>query len=205
VNTFQSSKITFTLIALNVIAYLLVALKGGNIMNPGGLLLVEWGANFAPLTFGEKEIWRLLTSMFLHGSLMHLVINMYSLYSVGSMVEILCGKTRYLAIYILCGLIASATSLGFNMLRPHPGISIGASGAVFAIYGFFLVVIWLRKDLVAAAARQQTLQSGAIFIGINLFLGFISSGIDNAAHVGGLVSGVLTGLVIAPRIRIMLR
>lgn len=197
----KHSKITFSLIAINVIAYLLVALKGGNIMQPGGRTLVEWGANFAPLTLGHLEIWRLFTSIFLHGSLMHLAVNMYSLFSVGSAVELLCGRKKYLTVYIICGLAASAASLAYNMLRARPGISIGASGAIFAIYGFFLVLMWLREDLIHPSARRQILQSGAIFIGINLLLGFMSSGIDNAAHIGGLISGLLAGLLLAPTIR----
>lgn len=198
----QQARLTFILIALNVIAYLVVALQGGNFLQPGGRELVKLGANFAPFTVGHLEIWRLLTSMFLHGSLMHLAINMYSLYSVGTMVEFLCGRKKYLAIYLICGLIGSVASVGANLLRTRPGISIGASGAVFGIYGFFLLLMWLRKDLVHPSARRQILQSGAIFIGINLFLGFMSPGIDNAAHIGGLVSGLLASLILAPGIRI---
>lgn len=169
-------------------------------MQPGGRTLVEWGANFAPMTLGHREFWRLFTSIFLHGSLMHLAVNMYSLYSVGSSVELLCGRKKYLIVYIVCGLAASAASLAFNMLRTRPGIGIGASGAIFAIYSFFLVLMWLRKDLIHPAARRQILQSGAVFVGLNLFLGFISMGIDNAAHIGGLVSGFLAGLLLAPTI-----
>jgi rhomboid protease GluP len=193
--------VTFLLIAVNTIAYLLTALAGNGLMQPGGRALIEWGANFAPLTLGQMEIWRLFTSLFLHGSLMHLAVNMYSLYSVGSMVEILCGRAKYLSVYFVCGLAASAASLGYNTLRARPAISIGASGAIFAIFGFFLVLMWLRKDLVHPSARRQTLQSGAIFIAANLFLGLANSGIDNAAHIGGLISGCLAGLILAPTIR----
>lgn len=193
--------VTIILIAVNVAAYVLIASQGGNFMQPGGRTLVNWGANFAPLTLGHGELWRLFTSMFLHGSVMHLAINMYSLYSVGSMVEILSGRKKYLAIYLVCGLLGSIASVAFNAMRSHPGISIGASGAVFAIYGFFLVLMWLRKDLIHPAARRQILQSGALFIAINLFLGIVSSGIDNAAHVGGLVGGIVAGLLLARSVR----
>lgn len=193
----QQARLTFILIGLNVLIYLIVALQGTNFLQPGARELVKFGANFAPLTIGHLEVWRLLTSMFLHGSLMHLAINMYSLYSVGSMVEILCGRKKYLVIYLVCGLAGSLASVGANMLRSRPGISIGASGAVFGIYGFFLLLMWLRKDLVHPSARRQILQSGAIFIGINLFLGFMSPGIDNAAHIGGLISGLFASLILA--------
>ncbi len=197
----RTSPVTFILMAMSVAVYLLMALQSGDLMSPGGRNLVAWGANFAPLTLGRGELWRLFTSMFLHGSLMHLAINMYSLYSVGSMVEILCGRKKYLAIYLLCGLAGSAASVIFNAMRKYPGISIGASGAIFAIYGFFLMLMWLRKDLIHPSARRQILQSGAFFIAINLFLGFMSSGIDNAAHLGGLVSGVFAGLLLARGVR----
>ena len=198
----QQARLTFILIALNVIAYILVAVQGSNFLQPGGRELVKFGANFAPLTIGHLEVWRLFTSMFLHGSLMHLAINMYSLYSVGSMVEYLCGKKKFLVIYLVCGLAGSLASVGANLLRTRPGISIGASGAVFGIYGFFLLLMWLRRDAVNPSARRQILQSGAIFIGINLFLGFISPGIDNAAHIGGLISGLCAALLLAPGIRL---
>ncbi len=201
----KNSPVTLILIAVNAAAYLFVALQGGDLMHPGGRNLVAWGANFAPLTLGHGEIWRLFTSMFLHGSVMHLAINMYSLYSVGSMVEILCGRKKYLAIYLVCGLAGSVASVAFNTLRAHPGISIGASGAIFAIYGFFLVLMWLRKDLIHPEARRQTLQSGAFFIAINLLLGFMSSGIDNAAHIGGLAGGIVAGILLARGIRPGLR
>lgn len=193
----KNSPVTFILIAVNVAAYVLMASQGSNFMQPGGRTLVNWGANFAPLTVGHGELWRLFTSMFLHGSVMHLAINMYSLYSVGSMVEILSGRKKYLAIYLFCGLLGSIASVAFNAVRAHPGISIGASGAIFAIYGFFLVLMWLRKDLIHPGARRQILQSGAFFIAINLFLGLMSSGIDNAAHVGGLAGGFVAGLLLA--------
>lgn len=197
----KNSPITLGLITVNVAIYGVMALQGAEFMHPGGRTLVAWGANFAPLTLGHGEIWRLFTSMFLHGSLMHLAINMYSLYSVGSMVETLCGRKKYIAIYLLCGLTGSVASVTFNTMRAHPGISIGASGAIFAIYGFFLMLMWLRQDLIHPSARRQILQSGAFFIAINLFLGFMSSGIDNAAHIGGLASGVAAGLVLAHGVR----
>ncbi len=200
-NSLKYAKVTFILIVVNVTAYIVTAIAGNDLMQPGGRTLVEWGANFAPLTLGHMQIWRLFTSLFLHGSLMHLAVNMYSLYSVGSMVEALCGRTKYLAVYLLCGLVASAASLGYNTLRSRPAISIGASGAIFAIFGFFIVLMWLRKDLIHPSVRRQTLQSGAIFIAANLFLGFANSGIDNAAHIGGLASGFLAGMLLAPTIR----
>jgi rhomboid protease GluP len=94
----RTSVVTIILIAINLVAYAAVAMKSGDFMRPGGSDLVVFGANFAPLTIGHLEIWRLLTSMFLHGSLMHLAINMYSLYSVGTMVEFLCGRKKYLEV-----------------------------------------------------------------------------------------------------------
>ncbi|MBN8222622.1 MAG: rhomboid family intramembrane serine protease [Spirochaetes bacterium] len=199
----QQARVTFILIAINIVAYVFVALQGSNMLQPGGRELVKFGANFVPFTVGQLELWRLLTSVFLHGSLMHLAINMYSLYSVGSMVEFLCGRTKYLVIYLACGLAGSLASAGANLLRTRPGISIGASGAVFGIYGFFLLLMWLRKDLVHPSARRQILQSGAIFIGINLFLGFMSPGIDNAAHIGGLIAGLAAALLFVRSIRLI--
>ena len=196
------SQVTILLIAINVVAYLLVALVSGHFVQPTVRDLVRFGANFAPLTLGHLEIWRLLTSMFLHGSLMHLLVNMYSLYSVGSAVEFLCGKIKYLIVYFVCGLAGSLASLMFSVARGRPTVSIGASGAVFAIYGFFLMLMWLRRDLIHAPARREILRSGAIFIGFNLFFGLVSSGIDNAAHIGGLLTGILAGILLASTVRL---
>jgi rhomboid protease GluP len=200
-NAFKTGKTTLVLIGINVGIYLIVALQSGNIVHPSGRALVQWGANFAPLTLGHLEVWRLLTSMFLHGSLMHLAVNMYSLYQVGVATEFLCGTRKFLGVYFICGLAASAASLAYNTMRARPAISIGASGAVFAVFGFFLILMWLRTDLILPTARRQILQSGAVFIGFNLFFGLASSGIDNAAHIGGLLTGLLAGLLLAPTVR----
>ena len=151
-------------------------------------------AYFRPSTT-NGEWWRLLTNSFLHGGLMHLLGNMYGLLFVGLFLEPKLGKTKYAVIYLTTGIIASTASLYFN----EPIVSIGASGAIFGLYGVFLALIMTKvfpKDF-----SKAFLTSTLIFIGYNLLMGFAGTRIDNAAHIGGLVSGFIIGLILTLQLK----
>jgi rhomboid protease GluP len=130
--------------------------------------------------------------MFLHGGFMHLFLNMWALYQIGGIFETLFGSTRFLLTYFVSGLVASLVSSIF--IPPFtPGV--GASGAIFGILGALILALrrsplWSRKEWSGALARQL-----AIWAGINIVIGFTMPGIDNAAHIGGFVAGLLLGLV----------
>lgn len=185
--------ITPCLIMLNLLIYIIMVFAGLGIVSFKGLDLLHWGANFRPYTI-NGQWWRLLTSTFLHGGLLHIISNMLTLLFVGIFLEPLLGRTRYALIYLATGILASLTSLWWYTEK----ISIGASGAIFGLYGIFLSLMLLKvfpKDF-----SKAFLVSTLLFVGYNLILG-LAGGIDNAAHIGGLVSGFITGLLLAPSLK----
>jgi rhomboid protease GluP len=182
--------ITPILIYANIGIYLLMAITGLGFISFKGQDLLLWGANYGPLTIGG-EWWRLLTSTFLHGGLMHLLANMYGLLFVGIFLEPLLGRAKYLTAYILTGILASVASIWWY----DATVSVGASGAIFGLYGVFLALL-LTKVFPPDFAKTFLI-STAIFVGFNLLMG-LTGGIDNAAHIGGLLSGFVIGLFLSP-------
>lgn len=144
--------------------------------------------------FVDGEYWRLVTTVLVHGSIIHLLFNMYALWIIGPVVEALYGPVRYLSTYVLCAAAGSAASYVFSDAR----ISVGASGAVFGLFGVLLVADRVHKPALTRNARNIT-QQIAILIAINLFIGFSVPNIDNAAHIGGLIAGAWLGFVVVPR------
>ncbi|MEO6722897.1 MAG: rhomboid family intramembrane serine protease [Ferruginibacter sp.] len=179
--------VTYTIIGINVLVFILMAANGAGIVDANSLVHISWGSNYSPLTL-TGDYWRLLTSTFIHFGIIHLLMNMYCLYTVGIYLEPMLGKIRYTAAYICTGILASLTSLWWHT---EPLNSAGASGAVFGLYGLFIAL--LTSNLVPKKMRQQLLQSTGIFIVYNLAYG-MKGGVDNAAHIGGLVSGFVVGL-----------
>ena len=139
---------TYAIIVLNVIVFILMVMDGAGIMEPNGLVHLKWGSNFGPLTL-SGDWWRLLSNVFIHFGIIHLAMNMYSLYMAGVYLEPLLGKTRYITAYLCTGVLASITSLWWHST---PVNSAGASGAIFGMYGWsshFLLLIlypnWYAK------------------------------------------------------------
>lgn len=185
--------ITPILLDLNILIFALMVISGVNIMLPDNESLLNWGANFRPMTL-EGEWWRLITCCFLHIGIFHLLMNMYALLYIGVLLEPLLGRTRFITAYLLTGVTASITSLWWHDLT----ISAGASGAVFGMYGVFLAL--LTTNLIEKTARQTLLTSIAVFVGYNLING-LRDGIDNAAHIGGLIGGLLIGYAFIPSLK----
>jgi len=157
-------------------------ISGVHFFMPENQSLLDWGANFKPLTLAGQW-WRLFTAIFLHIGIFHLLFNMYALFYIGLLLEPYLGKARFLAAYLISGIAASITSLWWNDLI----ISAGASGAIFGMYGVFLSL--LSTNLLDKSVKKALLTSIAIFVVYNLLNGLKQgSGIDNAAHIGGLVS-----------------
>ena len=185
--------ITPIIIYLNILIFIIMVFAGLGFISFKGQDLLNWGANFKPSTT-NGEWWRLLTSTFLHGGLMHLLANMYGLLFVGIFLEPLLGKTKYLTAYLLTGILASCASLWWY----DATVSVGASGAIFGLYGLFLAL--LLTKVFPPDFGKAFLTSTLIFIGYNLLMG-LTGGIDNAAHIGGLVSGFVVGLVLYPTLK----
>lgn len=182
--------ITPILIYANIGIYVLMIIMGLGFISFKGQDLLSWGANYGPLT-KSGEWWRLFTSTFLHGGFGHLFANMAGLLFVGIFLEPLLGRAKYLTVYLLTGILASIASIWWH----EKTISVGASGSIFGLYGIFLAL--LLTKIYPPDFAKSFLISTAIFIGFNLLMGF-TGGIDNAAHIGGLVSGFVLGLILHP-------
>ncbi len=182
--------VTPILIDLNILVFLLMIFSGVNIMLPDTESLLKWGANFRPSTLAGQP-WRLLTCCFLHIGILHLLFNMYALLYIGILLEPRLGSWRFGIAYLVTGILSSLTSLYVHELT----LSAGASGAIFGMYGVFLAM--LTTNLIEKSTRKPLLTSIALFVGYNLMYG-MKGGIDNAAHIGGLVSGIAIGYSFYP-------
>jgi len=154
--------------------------------------LIVWGANVGALTF-SGEWWRLLTSVFVHGGLLHIAFNMWCLWNLGQLCEQLYGRWTYAAIYLICGIGASLASAAWHPYTP----SVGASGAIFGLAGALIAAFKLGEFSVPRSALSGTLRSLGAFVVYNLIFGAIIPGIDNTAHIGGLITGLIVGALIA--------
>jgi len=154
---------------------------------------VLWGANVGVLTL-SGEWWRLLTCVFVHGYLLHIAFNMWCLWNLGELSESLYGRWTYAAVYLIAGLGGSLASTAW---RPV-GSSVGASGAIFGLAGALIAAFKLGEFSVPRAALSGTIRSLLVFVGFNLILGARpGSATDNAAHIGGLITGLILGALIA--------
>ncbi len=168
-----------------------IAVGGANslMQGPSEQHLFDLGAIYPPAIAFGGQYWRLFTAMFLHIGLLHIAFNAYALYLFGAMVEEAFGRVTFLLIYFVTGLLASVTSYAFG---PVNGLAVGASGAIFGVFGAFVAYNYRRRHLAAAAAN---LRWAMTLILLNAFLAATVHAIDWRAHVGGLVSGVAAGLV----------
>jgi len=186
--------VTPILININILIFIAMIISGVHFLMPDIQSLVDWGANFRPLTL-EGQWWRLFSAMFLHIGVFHLLLNMYALIYIGILLEPHLGKTRFLAAYLISGIAASVTSLWWHDFT----VSAGASGAIFGMYGVFIAL--LTANILEKSAKKALLGSTIFFVGYNILNGLKQgSGIDNAAHIGGLVTGLIVGYAFLPSI-----
>lgn len=179
--------VTLSLIAINIIVYVLLVYHGNNWLLPDAGSLLNSGANFSGLTLGN-EWWRLFTCIFVHVGILHLAVNMFSLYSLGMDLEEELGSLGFLLLYLTCGLAGSISSVKFNDFT----VSVGASGAVFGLFGVHMS--FLVMGVISGKKHYfRHLFTALIMLTLNLALGLFSDFIDNAAHLGGLVAGLLGG------------
>jgi membrane associated rhomboid family serine protease/Flp pilus assembly protein TadD len=180
--------VTQALLGLNIAVFVAQAMLGDAAHATG----VQAGANYGPLTLGG-EPWRLVTSMFLHGGLMHIFFNMWCLWDLGGLCESLYGHATFAAVYMISGVAASLASVWWHPATP----SVGASGAIFGIVGALIASYYLGEFSMPRFAVAGHLRSVLIFAGYALIFGTMSGRTDNAAHLGGLVAGLAFGAVIA--------
>ena len=171
---------TRALIAINVAIYLVTVVQGRGLNDPGGSLYIRW-LLFGPFV-AHGGWYRIVTAMFLHGFLLHLLGNMLGLYFIGTLIEQYLGPVRYVGLYFVSGLAGSAGALLQAPLAP----TVGASGAIFGILGAWLILEWQATGRLAGQAMT--------WIVINLIISFSFSGISWGGHIGGLIGGILVTL-----------
>lgn len=183
---------SYALIGFTVLVF---AVQWISLALTGTDMLLEWGAKSRPEMLGG-EFWRFITPIFLHVSVPHLLVNMYSLYAIGPAVERFFGTPRFIAVYLLSGVSGVLFSLAFS---PFP--SAGASGSIFGLLGALAMFLYLHRALFGRFGRLQLRQLILVAV-LNLGLGLMP-GIDNWGHVGGLVAGVILAWSIGPAFRVV--
>lgn len=186
------NKVTIIICAINVIVFIGLTCIG---MTESASFMLEHGAMYPPYVIAYQEYYRFFTSLFLHFGIEHLGNNMLLLFIVGSQLEQEIGKIKYVILYICAGLLGNILSFVQSVRTEEFYVSGGASGAVFGVFGGMLWVV-LRNN-----GQMGTLTSNGIvfMVGISLYYGFTSTGIDNLAHLGGLVGGFLLAILLYRR------
>jgi membrane associated rhomboid family serine protease len=190
----EAPTLTYVLIGANVAVALASLLSGGADASGIGSNSIQRDGALSRLTIDQGDVWRLVTSGFIHAGLPHLLFNMFSLWVLGSMLEPVVGRLRFALIYF-----ASLLAGSFGALVAHPiGITVGASGAIFGLFGAAIIVLRTRGI--------DPMESGlAFWLGLNLLLTFTVSGISIGGHIGGLVGGTLAAVAlyeVGPRLRL---
>lgn len=186
--------VTPILIDLNILIFLVMICTGVSVFKPDVQSMVNWGAN-ATAAMLDGQWWRLISSCFIHFGIIHLLMNMYALFFVGLLLEPFLGKAKFISAYILSGIIASLASLWWH----DKTVSAGASGAIFGLFGVFLAL--LSTNHIERSMRKWLLVHIGVFVAYNLVYGGFKGGIDNAAHLGGLLSGLLIGFAFMPSLQ----
>lgn len=180
--------VTGILIAFNVITFLYLEIAGSS---QDVRFMAASGAVFAPAVIYEKEYYRLLTAIFMHFGIDHIINNMIVLFALGDNLERALGHVKYLILYLVCGVGSNLVSL----LMGGPDsmiVSAGASGAIFGVVGGLLTAVLKNKGRLEDLNIRQL----AFMAVLSLYLGFTESGVDNVAHVAGLLLGIIFGLIL---------
>jgi membrane associated rhomboid family serine protease len=195
-NVRRRASVTTLLLGMIGAMYLVEISAGGPgslMTGPSGEKLINLGASVGLaqtanglIGIGAGQYWRLVSSMFLHAGLLHIAFNSYALWIFGTVVEQELGRVRFVLIYFATGIVASAASYAFG---PN-AVGVGASGAIFGIFGAFVAYNYRRRHMAIAAAR---LRSAVTLVILNMVLAFSIPGIDWRAHVGGFIAGLFAG------------
>lgn len=187
IEKFKELPITFSLIIVNVVAFMLPIL-----VPSWNEPIYQYGALNGYWVLSQGEWSRLLSSLFLHSGAMHIVMNMLSLYIVGRMIERLFRPSAYLGIYFISALFGS-----FLSMYVHPaGWAVGASGAIFGLFGALAGFAWVYRTSMKTQFMEFMRSFGMILV-INFVIGMVFPSIDMSAHIGGLIAGFVGGFVVA--------
>lgn len=185
--------VTNALITINLMVFLAMLASGAGLWHSSNGIQLAWGANFGPAT-QDGEWWRLGSAMFLHFGALHLMMNMWALWDGGQLVERMYGPIRFASIYFLSGIAGNLLSL---VSHHGQAVSGGASGAIFGVYGALLVCLWRERGHLHPHEFRWLFWGASGFSAITIVLGVLIPGIDNAAHIGGFLTGLLSGVVLA--------
>jgi len=180
----MNNKLTLSLIAINSIIYLIQALFPN--------ILTEIGALYLPYMIDYNQWYRLISYMFLHDGVTHILMNMFSLYIIGKNIELYFGFKSYLFIYFLSGIIGALLSI---MVHPT-SVVVGASGAIFGLFGALAGFFVAKRDYISKTQSKALLKEFGIIIGLNLVIGLSIPNIDVSAHIGGLIAGFISAYLI---------
>ncbi|WP_346910142.1 rhomboid family intramembrane serine protease [Faecalicatena orotica] len=189
---------TTALIVINVGVFFILSLIG---MTEDSMFMLDHGAMFVPYIVSGHEYYRLFTSLFLHFGISHLLNNMVMLGALGWNLELETGRIKFLIIYFVSGLGGNLLSLYLDIKANEMVVSAGASGAVFGLMGALLCVVLKNHGRVGRLTNRGLL----FMVALSLYFGLTSSGVDNAAHIGGLVCGFIAAAVLYRRPRVVSR
>lgn len=187
-NSGKRAYVNIGLIILNVLYFLYLEIAGSS---EDVVFMYENGAMLAPAVLKDGEYYRLVTAMFMHFGIDHIINNMIVLFALGDNLERALGHVKYLLLYLFCGVGANWIS----MMMGSPDsmvVSAGASGAVFGVVGGLFYAVLINRGQLEDLSTRQLL----VMIVLSLYLGFTESGVDNVAHIGGLILGILAGVLL---------
>ena len=181
------------LIGVNLAVFVAMLTSGAGLWHSSNGVQLAWGANFGPAT-QDGEWWRLGTAMFLHFGVLHLLMNMWALWDAGQLVERMYGPLRFAVIYLLGGVAGNL----FSLVSHHgQAVSGGASGAIFGLYGALLVCLWRERKNLHPHEFRWLFWGASGFSVVIVIVGLLIPGIDNAAHIGGFLTGLVSGVGLA--------
>ncbi|MDR3759662.1 MULTISPECIES: rhomboid family intramembrane serine protease [Enterocloster] len=185
----KTAYVNTAIIIINVLCFLYLELQGST--ENAGFMLAH-GAMFAPLVVDHGQYYRLVTSVFMHFGVSHLMNNMLVLFVLGDNLERALGHVKYLIFYLLCGVGANLVSMTVNLMMGSLSVGAGASGAIFGVVGGLVYAVGVNRGRLEDLTSRQL----GVMILLTLYHGFTSMNIDNAAHIGGLAAGILLGILL---------
>lgn len=186
-NNRKKAWVNTAIIVANIFYFLYLEIVGSS---ENSIFMMRHGAMYAPAVIGNHEYYRLVTSVFMHFGINHIANNMLVLFVLGDNLERALGSIKYLIFYLLCGVGANVVTLITGMDERTVGA--GASGAIFGVIGGLLYAVVVNKGQLEDLSTRQL----AVTIGFSLYFGFTSSGVDNTAHVAGLIIGIVLAVIL---------
>ena len=186
---FENNELTVALMLVNVLVFIALSIFGST---TDASYMARHGAMYSSYLITNKEFYRLFTCMFMHFGFIHLASNMLALILIGGQVEEILGKPKYLFLYMMSGLFASFVSCVTSFLTRSGVVSAGASGAIFGLIGALFAIVIKNKG----KYKDLTVPRIAFLVAYSLYSGFTGGGVDNAAHIGGLIMGLIIGAIV---------